>query len=370
MNWDLIIGQAHLKNQLKQNVIDNRISHAQLFIGQAGYGVLPLVLAYAKEILQSEKASAGSKVDHLAHLDLHFCFPVFTEDKKSLTEKWLPQFRQMILENPYADFITWKNILESQNKQLFISAMEIDQQNKVFSLKSFEGGSKILIVWQADKMNTDAANKFLKFLEEPPKNTYIFLIAETADDFLPTIFSRCQLVEVPRIKDSDLEKALETKNLSPEEIRNITFAAEGNWNSVERALTKNEGLSDFQNSFIGWVRMAFLAKKQPSNLRDLVIWGREVASWNKEKQKDFLDYCAGMFRSALMQNYANQLVYKRITENFKWENFSKFIHGNNIEAILDEISTANLHLVRNANPKIVWTDLAIKLTRYLHRSAS
>ncbi|WP_417429690.1 ATP-binding protein [Halpernia sp.] len=371
MDWDLIIGQENLKNTLKKSVEEKRLSHAQMFIGKAGYGVLPLVLAYAKEILKSEKETNSIKIDHLNHLDLHFSFPVFTEDKKSFSKKWFPEFRQMILENPYSDFNEWKDILDSQNKQLFISVDEVEEKNANFSIKSFEGGTKILIVWQADKMNEKAANKFLKFLEEPPENTLIFLIAESADDFLPTIFSRCQLVEVPRISDKDISEALSEKGISPEKINEIIFAAEGDWNVAQSLININESVSEFEELFVNWVRYAFQAKKQPQTLKEIIKWSRSIASWNKEKQKQFLDYCAEMFRLALMQNYgAENLVYKKLAQgNFKWESFSNFIHGKNIESILEEISEADYHLARNANSKIVWADLGIKLTRFIHRAA-
>ena len=371
MNWEQIIGQENLINNLKHNVSEQRLSHAQLFVGKAGYGVLPLVLAYAKAILKADKEISSSKVDHLNHLDLHFSFPVFTENNKSLSNRLFGEFRTMILENPYSEYSEWKDILDSQNKQLFISADEIEEQNEKFSLKSFEGGKKILIVWQADKMNTAAANKFLKFLEEPPNDTLIFLIAESADDILPTIFSRCQLVEVPRITDFDLDEALTAKGIAMEKTREIIFSAEGNWNSAQILLDADQSVSEFESLFVSWVRFAFLAKKQPQMLKEIVKWGRSIAGWNKEKQKQFLDYCAEMFRLALMQNYGvEHLVYKRIAQNnFKWESFSNFIHGKNIESILEEISAADYHLARNANSKIVWTDLGIKLTRFIHRAA-
>jgi DNA polymerase-3 subunit delta' len=371
MDWNQIVGQENLKDILKQNILENRLSHAQLFLGKAGYGVLPLVLAYAKEIFKSQKESSAERVEHLNHLDLHFSFPVFTEDKKSLSKRLFPEFRKMILENPYAELNEWKDILDSQNKQLFISADEIEEQNTKFSLKSFEGGTKILIVWQADKMNTAAANKFLKFLEEPPEKTLIFLTAENADDFLPTIFSRCQLVEVPRISDDEISEALSKKGISEEKINEIIFAAEGDWNTAHRLINADESVSEFENLFVSWVRFAFQAKKNPLMLKELVKWGRNIAVWNKEKQKQFLDYCAEMFRLALLQNYGvEHLVYKKIAQNnFKWESFSNFIHGKNIESILEEVSAADYHLARNANSKIVWTDLAIKLTRFIHRAA-
>ena len=371
MNWNEIIGQENLKSTLKQSIAEKRVSHAQLFLGKSGYGLLPLVLAYAKEILIAEKENSGTKVDNLNHLDLHFSFPVFTEDKKSLSKRLFPEFRKMILENPYSEFSEWKEILDSQNKQLFISADEIEEQNSKFSLKSFEGGTKILIVWNADQMNTAAANKFLKFLEEPPKNTLIFLLAETADAILPTIFSRCQLVAVPRILDEAIEVALSAKAISTGKINEIIFAAEGDWNSAMNLTVTDESVSEFEDLFVTWVRFAFQAKKNPLMLKELVKWGRNIALWNKEKQKEFLEYCAEMFRLALMQNYGvEQLVYKKIAQNnFKWESFSNFIHGKNIESILEEISTADYHLSRNANSKIVWTDLGIKLTRFIHRAA-
>jgi DNA polymerase-3 subunit delta' len=90
----------------------------------------------------------------------------------------------MILNSPYASYDDWTAFLESENKQLFISADEIDDQNQKFSLKSFEGGTKILIVWRADKMNIAASNKFLKFLEEPPAKPLFFLPQK-----VPMIFS-------------------------------------------------------------------------------------------------------------------------------------------------------------------------------------
>jgi DNA polymerase-3 subunit delta' len=57
-------------------------------------------------------------------------------------------------------------------------------------------------------MNVAASNKFLKFLEEPPAKTVILLTAESSNDILPTILSRTQIVEVPRINDEDIQEYL------------------------------------------------------------------------------------------------------------------------------------------------------------------
>lgn len=370
MNWEQIVGHLKLKNLLKDSIINNRVSHAQLFVGKEGYGTLPLALAFAKEILKKENEHSSTKVDSLNHLDLHFSFPVFKANKSGLTGQFFDTFREMILNNPYANNEDWSTILESENKQLSIYVEEVDEIIKKFALKSYEGGSKILIVWQADKMNTDAANKFLKFLEEPPKNTYIILTASNIDFMLPTILSRTQIVEISSIKEEDLDSFLLKENqVSVERRKEIIFQAQGNWNVAQKLVHSENTDSDFEEQFIMWVREAFQVKKKPEFLKNIVLWGRRISIWNKEKQMNFLDYCAEMFRLALLQNYGNQsLVYKKIESGgFKWDSFSKFIHGANIEAILEEISAANYHLERNGNTKIIWTDLGIKLSRYIHK---
>lgn len=372
MNWENIAGQENLKKLLKESIAENRVSHAQLFVGKEGYGTLPVVLAYAKEVLSRENEQAASKVEHLNHLDLHFSFPVFTDNKNSLSKSKFEDFREMVLNFPYASYHDWTAFLESENKQLFISADEIDDQNQKFALKSFEGGTKILIVWRADKMNTAASNKFLKFLEEPPAKTVILLTAESTNDMLPTILSRTQIVEVPRIDDKDIEAYLKKNfNVPDAALGEIIHQAQGNLNDAVRFLKSGNKSDEFEKLFIQWVRDAFMVKKKPAFLKNIILWAREIAGWNREKQKSFLNYCSEIFRLALLQNYQSEgLVYKKIDANgFNWAGFSKFISGANIESILEEISTADLHLTRNGNPKIIWTDLGIKLSRYIHKNS-
>lgn len=371
MNWENIVGQQPLKNALLDSITENRVSHAQLFVGKEGYGVLPMALAYAREIFLRENPSAAHKVEHFNHLDLHFSFPVFNEGKESQSKKFFPEFREIMLENPYSDFNDFTKALDSENKQFYISADEVEEIGKKFSLKSFEGGTKILIVWRADKMNQAAANKFLKFLEEPPAKTIIILTAEKPDLMLDTILSRTQIVEIPRIEDAELEEALKPL-ISDENKRNeILHQAQGNYNEALKLIETGDMASEFDELFVQWVRDAFMVKTKPEYLKSIIRWAQDIAAWNREKQKNFLQFCSETFRLALIQNYgSSNLVYK--TPNvvkFSWPKFSNYIHGANIESILEEISTADLHLGRNANPKIVWTDLGIKLSRYIHRSA-
>lgn len=369
MNWDDIPGQQFLKIQLQKSIEENRVSHAQLFAGAEGYGTLPLALAYAKEIFLRENPHAASKVEHLNHLDLHFSFPVYTEKKTSLSKTFFPQFREMLLDNPYSSLQHWNTLLDSENKQLFISAEEIEEQNSKFALRSFEGGTKILIIWRADKMNAVASNKFLKFLEEPPEKTIIILTAESTEDMLPTILSRTQIVDVPRPSDEDLSNFLSAETKDEQKIREAVLKAQGDLN-IAKAIIAEQDNGEFENLYVQWVRYAVQVKKKPETLRFIVLWARNIATWNREKQKSFLDYCSEMFRLALLQNYSlPQMVYKKIeANNFRWNEFTAFVNGGNIQSIINELNDASYHLQRNANARVVWTDLGIKLSRYLHKT--
>lgn len=372
MNWDQIIGQKALVQQLKDSVEMGRISHAQLFIGQEGYGVLPLALAYAQEILLRSNPQTGDKVSHLNHLDLHFSFPVYTEKKDSLSQRFFPTFREMVLSNPYSSFDQWRAELNSENKQLAIHADEIEAILSRFSLKSFEGGAKVLIVWNAQKLNTAASNKLLKFLEEPPEKTTILLLAPSTQDLLPTILSRTQLIKVPPIDEEALRTSLGQQfSIERGPLEKIVFQAQGDWNRALELLEVDQQTVEFESLFIQWVREAFQVKTKPQMLKNIILWARKIAQWNREKQLMFLSYCSETFRLALLENYgSSNLVYSRLEQgSFQWEKFSHFIHGANIEDILEQISTADYHLTRNANAKIVWTDLGIKLSRYIHRAA-
>ncbi|MEE3724806.1 DNA polymerase III subunit delta' [Riemerella anatipestifer] len=373
MNWEAVIGQNKIKQTLLESIDNNRVSHAQLFLGENGYGTLALALAYAQEILKRENEKAATKVEHLNHLDVHFSFPVFRDDKgKSVSSFFFDTWREMMLKNPYSEHHDWVNQLNAENKQLYISVDEILDKSEKFSLKSFEGGTKILIIWNADKMREDAANKFLKFLEEPPEKTIIILTANSSEVMLQTILSRCQIIQVPRIEEQDLEESIRLLTSDEDKIKEVLHQAQGNYNTALKLITAENSDEEYENYFIQWVRLAFQAKKNPKVLKDLIIWAKNISEWNREKQKNFLEYCAEMFRLAMLQNYGVQnLVYKRLMKNnFNWEAFSNFIHGANIEDILSEISDADYHLSRNANAKILWTDMGIKLTRYIHKSSS
>ena len=186
-----------------QSASSGRIPHAQLFVGPEGSGVLPMAIAYAQYVLcgNSDKENTGGneacnlKFDHFAHPDLHFIYPtVTTEEVKSKPKSldFLNDWRQFLQEQPYGSLFDWYTLLNVQNKQGEIRVEDAQEILKSLSLKSYEGGYKIMIIWMADKLNIAASNKLLKLLEEPTDKTVFILITENEEDIIQTIRSRCQ----------------------------------------------------------------------------------------------------------------------------------------------------------------------------------
>ncbi len=378
-----ILGQKHIKNHLTQSVDNGRIPHAQLFVGPEGSGTLPMAIAYAQYILCQNTNGENSggikacnlKFNTISHPDLHFAFPVTTSDKvksKPVSNFYLEEWRQLISQQPYGNLFDWYKMLGVDNKQGLINVEEAHEIVKSLSLKAYEGGYKVMVIWMADKMNIAAANKLLKLIEEPPNKTIFILITEDEDQIINTIKSRCQLLHFPPLAEGVIKDALiKNFNLETSVATKIAHQANGNYNKACDLVYHDSEDTQFEDWFIFWIRSAFKAKGNKSAIHDLISWSEEIAKNGRETQKKFLRFCLDFFRQAMLLNYkADELVYLETkTEKFKLENFAPFVHGNNILAISDELQDAIYHIERNGNSKIILTDLSIKLTRLLHKPA-
>lgn len=385
MLFNDVIGLPHIKNHLTTTADRNRIPHAQLFTGQPGSGALPMAIAYAQYILckntggendNEEASTCNMKFKNFSHPDLHFAFPVAANEKvkkNPVSSHFLDEWRNFLKSNPYGSLYDWYQALGVENKQGQISVHEAQDIVKSLSLKAYEGGFKVMIIWMAEKMNIAASNKLLKLIEEPPNNTVFILVAEDEENIIQTIRSRCQSLHFPPLTEADISSALiERENCEDALARKIAHQANGDYTKALHILKKDSSDEQFEAWFISWVRSAFKAKGNKSTVLELVAWSEEIATLNRETQKSFLLYCIDFFRQSLLMNYkAKDLVYlEPSAEKFKLENFAPFVHGGNIMEITDALEKAIYHIERNGNAKIILTDLSIKLTRFLHKKAA
>ncbi|WGF93460.1 ATP-binding protein [Aequorivita marisscotiae] len=380
MDFSEVIGHEHIKSHLLKTIENGRIPHAQLFSGVNGSGLLPMAIAYASAILCS-KYSVGSaaqlacknKVSKLTHPDLHFVYPVNTSDyvkKNAISDNYAEGWRNFVLNNPYASLFEWLQSLGIENKQGNISKYEAESISKKLSLKAYEGDYKVMIIWMADNMNGECANKILKLVEEPNDKTVLLLLTEKEEQILTTIKSRCQKLTFPLLSEADISESL-ISNLQISEPLAVQTArrARGDYNNALLLLDDTGDDEIFEKWFISWVRTAFRAKGNKTAINNLLNWSDDLAGAGRETQKKFLTYCIELFREALLANYgAKSLLYFEANDSsFSISKFAPFVHQNNIFEIIAALEEATYHIERNGNAKIIFTDLSIKLTRLIHK---
>lgn len=371
MQFSEVIGHGELKKQLVDEIKYQKVAHAQLFIGKPGYGVLPLALAFVQYLFcdnRSENDSCGScsacvKTTRLQHPDLHFSFPTVGAVSKT-SNGFLDKWREQINEQPYFSLNDWMRKMDpvSQRKPI-IATEEGDEIIRKLSLRSFEGGSKVMIIWMAEEMNHYCSNKLLKIIEEPPGDTVFILISEAQEKLLPTIVSRTQIVNVPRINIDDLSHELMTvKTISSSDADSIAARVDGDLIQALEILGSHEESDENRDLFMQLMRVCY--KK---NVVDMLDWSDAIAGKNRARQKIFLEYALHMFRQSMLRNYTEDRLTRVSEEEEAFlNNFSRFITGNNVFDFMETFNNAHYHIDRNANGRILFTNLCFQVMRYIH----
>ena len=367
-----VIGQEAAKQRLLQEAEEGRIPHAQLFCGPEGAGKLPLALAYAKYLCCTNPGPEGAcgtcpscvKWNKLVHPDVHFMFPIVksAKGKKEVCDDYLADWRHLLMNNPYFALPHWLSAMGAENGQALIYARESDEITRKLSLKSVEGGYKITIIWLPEKMHEACANKLLKLLEEPPEKTLFLLVSEMPEQLLSTILSRTQRFSVPRIAEADIALALRDKYaVQSADADAIAHMANGSFVKALETISLNEENQLFFDLFVSLMRLAWQRK-----IRELKQWSEQVAGLGRERQKNFLDYCQRMIRENFIYNlHQPEMNYlTRPEENFTIR-FAPFVNERNVVGIMEELSEAQLHIVQNVNPRMVFFDFALKMIMLL-----
>lgn len=376
MQFRDIIGQEEIKQQLRQAVRDGRIPHAQLFTGISGVGKLPLALAYAQYIAcpnRTDEDSCGTcptclQYQKLQHPDLHFAFPIVKGDAGDVCDDFMDKFRSMILSQPYFDIDDWYRYLGVETKQGMIYEKESGEILRKLSLKSFGDGYKVMIIWLPEKMHVACANKLLKLLEEPPMKTVFLLISEQPELLLTTIVSRTQEVRVPRLTEAEIAEVLlrDHSDVSPSLAADIAHMSSGSYLTALKVVDENEGNSQNFNDFVALMRNAWLVgqKKDYSALLQLRKWSLDMADSNlgREKQKAFLQYAQRQLRENYIYNFhCADMNYQTEAERNFSSKFAPFIHENNVERMMNELSKAEQQIAQNGNAKIIFFDLCLQM---------
>jgi len=387
MQFSKIINQQEVKQQLVELIQHNRLSHALLFLSKEGSGALSLALALA-QYLTCEKAnpkkqnsnallfgeevtslnhqpeilneSCGTcpsctKANQLVHPDIHYSYPVVTKKSGTppLSVDYITEWREFINNYPYGNVYDWLQFIGAENKQGNITANECNDIIRKLSLKSFESEYKILIMWLPEYLGNEG-NKLLKLIEEPPPNTLFILIAENESLLLPTIVSRCQMIKIPMLETTDIETALIDSKIDPAKARQVAATAEGNYREALQLLQHAE--EDWQGILRDWLNS--IIKTGPIAQTK---WVEETSRLGREKQKQFLRYFNHLLEQSIRSKIMGSNIHLPDNEKDFADRLNRLADISQQQAIIQELDRATYYIERNANAKILFHALTIKL---------
>jgi DNA polymerase-3 subunit delta' len=366
-----IIGHSELKRRLIEMVDSGRIPHAQLYTGAEGVGKLALALAVAQYICCEHREGGEScgrcpscvQFAKLSHPDLHFVFPIAKSDRMKVCDDAIGEFRGAVLENPYLTLEEWMD-MASDRKAVHIYTTEGDEMIRKLSFKAYQGRYKVMIVWIAEKMNVECANKILKLLEEPEADTVFMLVSDRPDDVLGTIYSRCQRIAVPPIDAKDMEQALSARyDVGTEEVEYLVKNAMGSWGKMLGLMKESEeSKMDFE-LFVQMMRLAWNL-----DVKGIRQWTEQVSKLTRDGQVRFLQKAQKMIRENFILRLNNrQLTYMNKAEMEFASKFARFIHEKNVVLIMEELALAEAQIAQNGNVKIILFHLEILLYKLLKK---
>ena len=381
-----VIGHEAIKEHLTELVQQNRLSHALLFLGKEGCGALPLALAFAQYVVSQPQPAplvedlfggftaleagpafvlpdnivsmpAYERAAQLIHPDLHFTYPVIPKKsgEKPISTDYANEWREFIKNYPYGNVYDWLQLLGAENKQGNITADECNDIMRKLNLKSFESEYKVLLLWMPEYLGKEG-NKLLKLIEEPPPNTLFILVAENEEQIIPTILSRCQLVKIPALTDEDIEQALIQRAGIPEETaRQVASISEGNYREALQLLQHAE--EDWQSLLRDWLNATLKGGPVAQ-----VKFTEEISKMGREKQKQFLRYFNHLLEMSVRIKVlgADRMVLAENEKDFA-QRLNKIASVSQQRAIIEELDKACYYIERNANGKMLFQALTIKL---------
>ena len=392
MQFSQVIGQQDLKAQLTHMIQQNRLSHALLFLGKEGSGGLPMAFAFAQYITceknplqvsrkkvtpaismfgedaepETETAftdacgicSACTKAAKMIHPDIHYCYPVIPRKPgdKPISTDYITEWRSFVSTNPYGNSFDWLQSINAENKQGNITSEECGDIIHKMSLKSFESAYKILIIWMPEFLGKNG-NKLLKLIEEPPPDSLFILVAENDALVLPTILSRTQLIKIPVLYQQDIQIALQQReNIDLQKAIQIAATAEGNYHEALQQLQHAD--DDWEVLLRGWLNS--ILKTGPAAQ---VKWVEIAAKLGREKQKQFLKYFTHLLQQAIRLSVSPQGLNENTPTAYIdfADRINKICNVSQQEAIAEELDKAAYYIERNANAKILFHSLTIRL---------
>ncbi|MCY3998757.1 MAG: hypothetical protein OXC92_02145 [Flavobacteriaceae bacterium] len=367
-----IAGQKHLLERLKSTIRSNKQPHAQLFVDENGYGGLPIALYCSVLLLYSpeqliKKIEQGHHTFHklLEHPDFYALFPL-VQSKSHNTKAFFQQWLNLVSSNPYVSYHQWISQASPGSKQSTITVKEIQSLQSSLELTSFYGGNRVCLIWGLDKMNATASNKFLKLLEEPPSSTYFLLVSESKSSLLPTILSRCQFIDLRPVNRNDLLSYSKNQDINIPESFELK-ATRGSVRELMDRLNASADSESIETLFSDLLRRCVKFHTNRKFWNEVSQTIDKIVELTREQQNGILSFGKDLIRQAFLRNCEiHPLVYYQ-SRVIDLERLAPYVHDKNYIELIHHFDEHATFLMRNANTKMVFTNLALKISELISR---
>ncbi|MDO4464669.1 MAG: DNA polymerase III subunit delta' [Bacillota bacterium] len=309
-----IVGQEQLKEHLENALTTNKVSHAYIINGERSAGKEFIAKTFAMA-LQCENRQGIEPCQ-----ECHSC-------------------RQALSGNhPDIIFIT-------HEKPNTISVDDIRSQiNGDVAIKPYSSPRKIYIMNEGEKMTVQAQNALLKTLEEPPEYAVILILTTNANSLLPTILSRCVVLNMKPVRDEQIKRFLMESMEVPSYKADICTAfARGNVGKA-RMLAKSEEFDKVKDEAITLLK--YIGEME---INEIVAAIKKINEY-KFDVNDYLDILSIWYRDVLMfkaTHDANNLIFREEIQYIRKVADKSTYEG--IEEIIDALEKSKQRLTANVN---------------------
>ncbi len=374
MLWQDIPDLENIKRHLVQLHQQNQLPHAILFKGEQGNAVLPTVLGFMQYLYCDHPQNnypcglckSCKQTKNLYYPEFKFILPHFSSAKNDQSEEadMFKTFYRLIFDNIFLSFDDVLKEVKGKNKQAFIFADDVHQMIESVSYSAVGNKYKIICIWTPEMMNTIAANKLLKTLEEPTPQTLFFLVTSKPDELLPTILSRVQQITIPNFSNQDIIDYLVAKyDVQPNRAQEIAQASNGNINKAIHILNYFDEYEELLNDFRELARLSI-----KYDYDGIDKWMSKYENAGREALKKFLEYTLNVFHYSLLKDYELEHLIKTIQIEREFiSRVHPYVHQNNIPKLYEIFNDAYHHATRNANMRILLNNLFLRCNEVLKK---
>ncbi|MFH1485241.1 MAG: DNA polymerase III subunit [Chloroflexota bacterium] len=328
-----VLGHQQAVALLENGLRNYRLSHAYLLVGPKHIGKMTLGVKLAQalncdgDLPPCGDCGSCQRIAAGKHADVHVV-SLHSEDTKNKVEVGIDRVREI---------------------------------QRIASLKPFEGRYRAVIIDEAERLSTEAANCLLKTLEEPPANVVILLLTANEAVLLPTVVSRCQKLELRPIGVGVLEHALaERWSLPPDKARMVARLSGG---CVGWALSaiQDEGVLEERAR-----QLATVVEIGEAGVVERFAFAARLAqqfSRSRASVRELLGLWVGLWRDLLLAKAGCMSLIVNLTQEEFIARSARVYTLAQIRECIQSLRSALYHLEKNVNPRLVFEMLLLSLPR-------